>query len=98
MNRFSFKQFFLTNSSQYQHINPFRVKRTYNTMLQQDHMSPSTSFINTKRYKPNEGKNSESLIRINRPKISEKLKREIELYNYERRGYNLKVLPCNCNN
>ena len=99
MNRFSFKQCYLSNANEYPFVNPFRIKRTYNTMLEQDHMSPSTTYINTKRFKQNEGKATESLIRMNRPKISEKLKREIELYNYQRRGYtNIKILPCNCDN
>ena len=98
MNRFSFKQIHLSNNNEYQYINPFRIKRTYNAMLEQDYISPSITFINSKRFKPNEGKAQESLIKHNRPKISEKLRREIELYNYERRGYNLKILPCKCDN
>ena len=98
MNRFSFKQIYLSNANEYQHINPFRIKRTYNAMLEQDHISPSVTFVNSKRFKQNEGKIPESLIKHNRPKISDKLKREIELYNYQKRGYNLKILPCKCDN
>ena len=98
MNRFTIKQLYSSNGTNYQYINPFRVKRTYNTMIEQDHMMPSPAFINSKRLKQNETKTAESFIKHNRPKISEKLKREIERYNYERRGYNLKILPCNCEN
>ena len=98
MNRFSSKQYHLSNTINNQHINPYRTKRTYNAMLEQEHLTPTPIFMNTKRFKQSEGKPAESLIKCNRPKMSEKLRREIELYNYERRGYNMKIIPCNCEN
>ena len=96
MNRFSIKQINISNNNEFQHINPFRIKRTYNAIREQEHNNTPIAFINKQRFKQNEGKNTESLVKHNRPKISEKLKREIELYNYQKRGYNLKILPCNC--
>jgi len=57
-------------------------------MLEQEHMTSPPVYMNNKRFKQSENKPAESFIKYNRPKISEKLKREIELYNYERRGYN----------
>ena len=87
-----------SNTNNYTHINPYRIKRTYNTMLEQDKGIPTPSTINSKRLKPNEGKPAESLIKSNKVKIPEKLRREIELYNYERRGYNFKIKPCDCEN
>ena len=96
MNRFSFKQISLSNNNEYQHINPFRIKRTYNAIIDQDHDNSPIAFMNSKRFKQNEGKVSETLVKHNRPKLSEKMRKEIELYNYQRRGYNLKILPCNC--
>ena len=98
MNRFSTKQYHVSNSSICQHLNPYRIKRTYNAMLEQEHITAPTVYMNNKRFKQSESKPAESLIKNNRPKISEKLKREIELYNYERRGYNMKIVPCNCDN
>ena len=98
MNRFSSKQYHPLNSTFCQYMNPYRIKRTYNAMLEQEHMTSPPVYMNNKRFKQSESKPAESFIKYNRPKISEKLKREIELYNYERRGYNMKIIPCNCEN
>ena len=98
MNRFSTKQYHFSNANNHQYINPFRVKRSYMTMLEQDHLMSSPSYIGSKRLKQSDNKTAESLIKYNRPKISEKLKREIELYNYQRTGYSVKIFPCPCEN
>ena len=79
------------------HINPYRVKRSYNTMLEQDHNIPySINF--PKRLKQSDAKPAESLIKHNKPKIPEKLLKEIERYNYQRHAYNMKIKPCTCDN
>ena len=98
MNRFSIKPFHTYSTNNHNHMNPFRIKRTYNTMLEQDHSIPSPGIINPRRQKINEGKPAEPLVKSNRARIPEKLKREIELYNYEKRGYNIKIKPCSCEN
>ena len=80
------------------HINPFRVKRSYNTMLEQNHTLPYTVHFYSKRLKLSEVKPSESLIKSNKPKIPEKLLKEIERYNYQRHAYNMKLISCPCDN
>lgn len=80
------------------HINPFRVKRSYNAMLEQDHSSPNTAFLPPKKLKQSEIKSTESLIKNNKPKIPEKILKEIERYNYQRHAYNIKIKPCLCDN
>ena len=102
LNRFPLKQSHSKNNnniSNFYHVNPFRVKRTYNTMLEQSHNIqniPSTTNFASKRLKQGDGKPPESLIKNTKPKIPEKLLREIERYNYQRYGYNMKVIPCPC--
>ena len=77
-------------------INPFRKKRTYNEMIQQDHsITTPVNFI-FKTAKKNDGKIYESLIKDYKSRIPERLRREIELYNYQKRGLYLKVIPCKC--
>ena len=93
-NRFAMKQSFSKNNND--RINPFRVKRTYNTMLEQNHSIPTTISFGTKKLKLNDARPSESLIRHNKPKIPEKFLREIELYNSQRYSYNRKITYCPC--
>ena len=97
MNSFSLKESHNNNTTtNIFHINPFRVKRTYNTMLEQNHCIPITINFGTKRLKQNDTNPPESLIKKNKPKIPEKLLREIERYNYQRYAYNTKISPCIC--
>ena len=98
LNRLSYKQSFQKGNSvmSFFHKNPFRVKRTYNAMIEQDHSIPSTVNFASKRLKLGDSKPPESLIKFNKPKIPEKLLKEIERYNYQRCQYNVKVTPCPC--
>ena len=101
INRFSIKNSYLNNNKNFGNlfVNPFRMKRTYNTMLEQSQQSPNIQNVNifsNKRLKISEGKPPESIIKNNKPKIPEKLLREIERYNYQRFAYNKKIIPCNC--
>ena len=80
------------------HINLFRVKRSYNTMLQQNHSEPYTVNFHSKILKLSEIKPSESLIKNTKPKIPEKLLKEIERYNYQRYAHNMKLIKCPCDN
>ena len=98
LNRFSYKQSFQkgNNVMGFFHKNPFRVKRTYNTMIEQDHSIPSTINFASKRLKQCDSKPPESLIKYSKPRIPEKLLKEIERYNYQRNQYNVKVTPCPC--
>ena len=98
MNRFSIKPNYISGTNNNNHINPFRIKRTYNMMLEQDHCNPLPVMIGTKRLKQSETSPAESLVKYERTRIPERIKREIELYNYERRGYNFKIKPCSCDN
>ena len=93
-NRFSMKQIISKNNNA--HVNPFRVKRTYNTMIEQNHIIPNTINLIPKKLKLNDNRPSESLIKKNKPKITEKLLREIELYNSQRYAYNKKLSLCPC--
>ena len=101
INRFSIKNSYLNNNKNFGNlfVNPFRMKRTYNTMLEQSQQSQNmqnVSIFSNKRLKISEGKPPESIIKNNKPKIPEKLLREIERYNYQRFAYNKKIIPCNC--
>ena len=101
INRFSIMNTYLNNNKNCGNllINPFRIKRTYNTMLEQSQQSQNMQNVNifsNKRLKISEGKPPESIIKNNKPKIPEKLLREIERYNYQRFAYNKKIIPCNC--
>ena len=105
MNRFSLKQSLLKNNNNNNninsdtnivHINPFRVKRTYNTMLEQNHCMPTTINFASKRLKQNDSNPPELLIKNNKPKIPEKILKEIERYNYQRYAYSMKITQCPC--
>ena len=102
LNRFSLKQSHSknNNNTNLYHVNPFRVKRTYNTMLEQSQNIqniPVSPTFTSKRLKQGDSKPPESLIKSGKPKIPEKLLKEIERYNYQRYGYyNLKVSSCPC--
>ena len=85
-------------SSNVFHVNPYRVKRTYNTMLEQSQSMPPVFTFSAKRLKQSDSKPPESIIKHNKPKIPEKLLREIERYNWQRYAYNKKVSPCPCDN
>ena len=85
-------------SSNVFHVNPFRVKRNYNTMLEQSQSMPPVFTFSSKRLKQSDSKPLEPIIKHNKPKIPEKLLKEIERYNYQRFAYNKKVSPCFCNN
>ena len=60
MNRFSTKQYHFSNANNHQYINPFRVKRSYMTMLEQDHLMSSPSYIGSKRLKQSDNKTCNS--------------------------------------
>ena len=100
MNFFSFKQSVLKNNNNttqtISYRNPFRIKRTYINMQEQNHSKPSKINFGSKRLKQNELKPPETLIRNNKPKIPEKLLKEIEKYNYQRYAYNTKITYCPC--
>ena len=101
INRFSIKNLYLNNNKNCGNlfVNPYRIKRTYNTMLEQSQQSQNiqnTFNFSNKRLKLCENKPPESIITNNKPKIPEKLLREIERYNYQRFAYNKKIIPCNC--
>ncbi len=99
MNRFSIKQSHSKNNNNitnFYHINPFRVKRNYNTMLEQNQSAPSSITFCNKRLKINDSKLNESLIKTSKPKIPEKLLKEIERYNYQRYAFSMKTSPCSC--
>ena len=99
INRFQMNQSHLKNnniSSNAHHVNPLRIKRTYNTMIEQSQSIPSIINFSSKRLKPNDSKTPESLIKYSKPKISEKLLKEIEIYHYQRYSYNMKVSSCPC--
>ena len=98
LNRFSYKQSFQKGNSTigFFHKNPYRVKRTYNAMIEQDHSIPSTVNFASKRLLQNDSKPPESLIKFSKPRIPEKLLKEIERYNYQRYQFNVKVTPCPC--
>ena len=98
ISRFSFKQSILkaNNGNNIYHINPFRVKRTYNAMLEQDHSIQNPINIASKKLKQSDSKPPETLIKYNKPKIPEKILKEIERYNYQRYQYNMRVNPCPC--
>ena len=98
INRFSMKQSFFKNNTGINcfHINPYKVKRTYNTILEHNHSMPYTINFGSKQLKQSDTKPSESLIKKHKPKIPEKILREIEKYNYQRYAYNTKVSPCPC--
>ena len=98
MNRFSIKQSHSKNNSNtsFYHVNPFRVKRNYNTMLEQSQNAPFNNNFSFKRLKLSDSKPNESLIKSSKPKIPEKLLKEIERYNYQRYAYNMKPTPCSC--
>ena len=76
--------------------NPFRVRRNYLTMLEQNHSVPSTVNIGSKRLKQNDIKSAEQLIKNTKPKIPEKILKEMELYHYQRSAYNSKIKTCPC--
>ena len=84
------------NINNTQYINPFRKKRNYNEMIQQDKSAITSINFNFKRPKEKEGISHDTLIKNYKPKIPERLRKEIELYNYQRRGLYLKILPCKC--
>ena len=99
MNRFSLKQSLLKNNNtitNIYHKNPFRVRRTYNMMLEQNHCMPTTMNFGSKRLKQNDTNPPEILIKNNKPKIPEKILKEIEKYNYQRYAYNMKITKCPC--
>ena len=98
INRIPFKQSFLNknNNTNIFSKNPYRVKRTYNAILEQDHSMPNIVNFIPKRIKQNDTKAPESLIKYNKSKIPEKILKEIERYNYQRYQYNIKVNPCTC--
>ncbi len=93
-NRFSMKQIISKNNNA--HVNPFRVKRTYNTMIEQNHIIPNTINLVPKKLKLNDNRPSESLIKKNKPKIPEKLLREIQRYKLHTYAYSMKLTPCTC--
>ena len=85
-------------SSNVFHVNPFRKRRNYNTMLEQSQSMPPAFTFSAKRLKLCDSKPPEPILKYNKPKIPEKLLREIERYNYQRFAYNKKISPCPCDN
>ena len=101
INRFAMKNLYLNNNKNFGnlYVNPYRIKRTYHTMIEQSQQSQNMQnavFFSNKRLKLSEGKPPESIIKNNKPKIPEKILKEIERYNYQRFAYNRKIIPCNC--
>ena len=98
INRFSIKQSYSNNNttSNIFHFNPLRIKRTYNSMLEQSNSIPNIANFASKRLKQSDGKPPESIKRPCRPKIPEKLLKEIENYNHQRFAYNRKIIACPC--
>ena len=98
INRFSINQPNINNNnySNIFHVNPYRVKRTYNTMLEQSKLEPNDIMYSSKRLKTNDGKPCESLIKPSKPKIPEKLLREIQRYKLHTYAYSMKLTPCTC--
>ena len=76
--------------------NPFRIRRNYITMMEQNHSVPSNINFGIKRLKQNDTRVSEQLISNNKPKIPEKILKEMELYKYQRYSYNSKMKICSC--
>ena len=85
------------NSNMLRH-GQIKIKRTYNQLLELNHIR--TNHLSTKKLKQSEGINPESLIKQNKPKIPEKMLREIEKYNSQRYSYgrNIIINPCPCDN
>ena len=102
LNRFSMKQSHsknINNSPNFHLFHQVRVKRTYNAMLEQSNNSQSIPFtfpFSSKRLKQSEGKPPESLIKNTKPKIQQKILKEIERYNSQRYSYNKKIITCPC--
>ncbi len=96
INRFSLKQSYNNTTSNNFHFNPFRIKRTYNTMLEESNSIPNILNFPSKRLKQSDSKPPESLIKSSKPKIPEKLLKEIEKYNYQRFSYNRRIITCPC--
>ena len=99
LNRFSMKQSHsknINNSPNFHLFHQVRVKRTYNAMLEQSNNTPFTFPFSSKRLKQSEGKPPESLIKNSKPKIPEKILKEIERYNSQRYSYNKKIITCPC--
>lgn len=102
LNRFSLKQSHSKNNnniSNFHLFHPLRVKRAYNTMLEQSNniqSIPSTFNFNSKRLKQSDSKPPETLIKSNKPKIPEKLLKEIERYNIQRYSFSKRITTCPC--
>ena len=84
----------INNNSNFFKVNPFRVKRNYNTMLEQSKTLIDEIALSSRRLKISNEKPSESLIKITKPKIPEKILKEIERYNRQRYVYSKKLMPC----
>ena len=84
----------INNNSIFFKVNPFRVKRNYNTMIEQSKALINEIEFSSRRLKISNEKPSESLIKITKPKIPEKILKEIERYNRQRYAYSKKLMPC----
>ena len=83
----------INNNSIFFKVNPFRVKRNYNTMIEQSKALINEIEFSSRRLKISNEK-PESLIKITKPKIPEKILKEIERYNRQRYAYSKKLMPC----
>ena len=84
------------NSINYIHLNPFKVKRTYNnSIFCQDSDIQNCGCFN-KKLKQKEHGQVESFIKKSKPKIPENLLREIEKYRYQSFAYSYNINHCTC--
>ena len=96
MSQFLFNHNIKTNNYNSFLLNQMRAKRTYDMMNEQNQIAPNRISLNKKLLKKNEGKVQESLIKCIKPRIPEKMLREIERYNIQRQSYNRSKIEILC--
>ena len=98
MNRLYMLQSFLKNNNNSNgfRLNQLRLKRTYNAMLEQSHSGSSNVNLAIKKMKQCEGKAPEPMIKSHKPRIPEKIMKEIERYNEQRYSYSHSLILNNC--
>ena len=76
--------------------NPFKLKRNYVTMTNQTISENDVSNYFNKKLKQKEKGQPESFIKNTKPRVSEKLLREIEKYRNQTFAYSYKIQHCPC--
>ena len=76
--------------------NPFKIKRNYTAMGGQTFSENDISKYFNKKLKQKEKNQPESFIKNTKPRISEKLLREIEKYRNQTFAYSYKIKQCPC--